>query len=232
VFTEKPLCLNETELEEIKALYQKSNSVLMLGFNRRFAPHIVKAKAFFDKLNGPLSITYRINAGTIAADHWVHYKNAGGGRIVGEVCHFIDLLTFITNSKIKSLSANVMYDAAHLNDTLTINLQFHNGSIGSISYFSNGNKNIDKEYIEIFGAGQVIVVNDFKEMEIYGSSKKTDSLNKQDKGHKPEVNAFLTAIAQGKQCPISFEEIYHSTLCTFKVEESIALNGRQILIQH
>jgi polar amino acid transport system substrate-binding protein len=230
VFTEKPLCLNETELEEIKALYQKSNSILMLGFNRRFSPHIIKAKAFFDKLNTPLSINYRINAGTIAPDHWVHDKNVGGGRIVGEVCHFIDLLTFITNSKIKTLIANAMQDAAHLSDTLTISLQFENGSIGNISYFSNGNKNLDKEYIEIFGAGQVIAIHDFKEMEIYGSSKKTDSLNKQDKGHKPEVNVFLTAIAQGKQCPISFDEIYHSMLCTFKVEESIALGGKQVLI--
>ena len=232
VFTEKPLCLNERELEEIKTLYQTSNSVLMLGFNRRFSPHIIKTKAFFDKLNTPLSINYRINAGTIAADHWVHDKNVGGGRIVGEVCHFIDLLTFLTNSKIKSISANSMQDAANLSDTLTINLRFENGSIGNISYFSNGNKNLDKEYIEIFGAGQVIAIHDFKEMEIYSSSKKTDNLSKQDKGHKPEVTAFLTAIAQGKKCPISFEEIYHSMLCTFKTEESIALSGKQIFIQH
>lgn len=230
VFTEKPLCLNENELEEIKALYQKSNSVLMLGFNRRFSPHIIKAKEFFNKLNVLLSINYRINAGTIAANHWVHDKAIGGGRIVGEVCHFIDLLTFLTNSKIKSLSANAMNDVAHLSDTLTINLQFQNGSIGTVSYFSNGNKNLEKEYVEIFGGGQVVAIQDFKEMEIYGSSKKTDSLGKQDKGHKQEVSAFLTAIAQGKQCPISFDEIYHSMLCTFKVEESIALSGKQIVI--
>ncbi len=230
VFTEKPLCLNERELEEIKALYQKSNSVLMLGFNRRFAPHSIKAKAFFDKLNIPLSINYRINAGTIAADHWVHDKNVGGGRIVGEVCHFIDLMTFLTNSKIKSLSANAMQDAAHLSDTLTINLQFENGSIGNISYFSNGNKNLDKEYLEIFGAGQVIAIHDFKEMEIYGNSKKTDNLSKQDKGHKHQISTFLNALTQGKESPISFEEIYHSMLCTFKVEESIALGGKKVLI--
>ena len=231
VFTEKPLCLSERELEEIKTLYQKSNSVLMLGFNRRFAPHIIKVKAYFNKLNVPLSINYRINAGTIAANHWVHDKNVGGGRIVGEVCHFIDLLTFLTNSKIKSLSANAMQDVACLSDTLTINLQFENGSIGNISYFSNGNKNLDKEYIEVFGAGQVIAIHDFKEREIYGRSKKTDSLSKQDKGHKQEVTTFLNALAQGKECPVSFEEIYHTMLCTFKVEESIALGGTQILIQ-
>ena len=230
VFTEKPLCLNETELEEIKNLYQKSNSVLMLGFNRRFAPSVIKAKTYFDKLNTPLSINYRINAGSIAANHWVHDKNIGGGRIVGEVCHFIDLLTFITNSKIKSLSANAMNDAAHVSDTLTINLQFQNGSIATISYFSNGNKNLEKEYLEIFGGGQVVIINDFKELQTYGNSKKTDSLGKQDKGHKQEVSVFLEAIAKGKQCPISFEEIYHSMLCTFKVEESIATSGSQILI--
>jgi polar amino acid transport system substrate-binding protein len=230
VFTEKPLCLHEAELEEIKDLYQKTNSVVMLGFNRRFAPQIVKAKAFFDKLNVPLSINYRINAGTIAADHWVHDKNVGGGRIIGEVCHFIDLLTFITGSKVKSLSANAMKDAKHLTDTLTINFQFENGSIGTISYFSNGNKNLDKEYLEIFGAGQVIVIDDFKDMLTYGSSKKTDSLSKQDKGHKQEVTVFLEAITKGKESPIGFDEIYHSMFCTFKVEESIAMGGKQILI--
>jgi predicted dehydrogenase len=230
VFTEKPLCLHEAELEEIKDLYQKSKSVVMLGFNRRFAPQIIKAKAFFDKLNVPLSINYRINAGTIAADHWVHDKNVGGGRIIGEVCHFIDLLTFITGSKVKSLSANAMQDAKHLTDTLVINFQFENGSIGTISYFSNGNKNLDKEYLEIFGAGQVIVINDFKDMQTYSSSKKTDSLSKQDKGHKQEVAVFLDAIAKGKESPVAFDEIYHSMFCTFKVEESIALGGKQILI--
>src|SRR5246127_4564041 len=230
VFTEKPLCLHEAELEEIKDLYQKSKSVVMLGFNRRFAPQIIKAKAFFDKLNVPLSINYRFNAGTIAADHWVHDKNVGGGRIIGEVCHFIDLLTFITGSKVKSLSANAMQDAKHLTDTLVINFQFENGSIGTISYFSNGKKNLDKEYLEIFGAGQVIVIDDFKDMQTYGNSKKTDSLSKQDKGHKHEVAVFLEAIAKGKESPVAFDEIYHSMFCTFKVEESIALGGKQILI--
>lgn len=230
VFTEKPLCLHEAELEEIKDLYQKSKSVVMLGFNRRFSPQIIKAKAFFDKLNVPLSINYRINAGTIAADHWVHDKNVGGGRIIGEVCHFIDLLTFITGSKVKSLSANAMQDAKHLTDTLVINFQFENGSIGTISYFSNGNKNLDKEYLEIFGAGQVIVIDDFKDMLTYGNSKKTDSLSKQDKGHKHEVAVFLEAIEKGKESPVAFDEIYHSMFCTFKVEESIAMGGKQILI--
>jgi polar amino acid transport system substrate-binding protein len=230
VFTEKPLCLNEAELEEIKSLYQTSHSVLMLGFNRRFAPSVVKAKAYFDKLSIPLSINYRINAGVISPNHWVHNKAIGGGRIVGEVCHFIDLLTFITGSKIKSVSANAMHDAAHVSDTLTINLQFKNGSIANISYFSNGNKNLDKEYLEIFGGGQVMIIDDFKEIQTYGKSKKIDSLSKQDKGHKQEVSVFLESIANGKQCPISFDEIYQSMLCTFKVEESVAGGGNQILI--
>ena len=230
VFTEKPLCLHVEELEEIKALYEKSNSVLMLGFNRRFAPQIIQAKDFFAKLNIPVAINYRINAGTIAADHWVHDKTVGGGRIVGEVCHFIDLVAFIANAKIKSLSANAMQDAAHLSDTLTIQLQFENGSIATISYFSNGNKNLDKEYLEIFGAGQVITIHDFKEMDIYGSSKKSSSLAKQDKGHKQEVAVFLEAIAKGKASPIAFEEIYMAMLATFRVEESIAMGGKQVAV--
>ena len=228
VFTEKPLCLHIDELEEIKALYEKSNSFLMLGFNRRFAPHIIQAKEFFTKLNIPLAINYRINAGAITADHWVHDKALGGGRIVGEVCHFIDLVAFIAGSDIKTLSANAMQDAAHLMDTLSIQIQFKNNSIATISYFSNGNKNLDKEYLEIFGGGQVIAIRDFKEIERYGSSKKSNSLSKQDKGHKQEIAVFLDAIAKGKESPIAFEEIYNAMLATFKVEESIALNGKQV----
>ena len=200
----------------------------MLGFNRRFAPHIIQAKEFFTKLNIPLAINYRINAGAITADHWVHDKALGGGRIVGEVCHFIDLVAFIAGSDIKTLSANAMQDAAHLMDTLSIQIQFKNNSIATISYFSNGNKNLDKEYLEIFGGGQVIAIRDFKEIERYGSSKKSNSLSKQDKGHKQEIAVFLDAIAKGKESPIAFEEIYNAMLATFKVEESIALNGKQV----
>ena len=230
VFTEKTLCLNREELEEIKGVWQKSNVFLMLGFNRRFAPLITRAKDFFTKIQAPLAIHYRINAGSVAANHWTQDKKAGGGRIIGEVCHFIDLVSFIAASPIKMLSANALQNPDHLNDTLTINLQFENGSIANISYFSNGNKGLAKEYLEIFAGGQVIIIDDFKDMQIYSTNKKTENLSKQDKGHKQELFSFLEAIEKGKECPIPFKEIYHAMLCTFKVEDSLTSGGQQISI--
>lgn len=228
VFVEKPLCLTEEELEEIKNVYENSSSILMVGFNRRFSPLVQKAQDLFRKINGPIAINYRINAGVLPKDHWIHNKAIGGGRIVGELCHFIDLVHFLSGSKIKSLSANAVNDPGGQNDTLTVNMNFENGSIGSISYFSNGNKNLDKEYIEIFGSGMVVTINDFAEMITYGKQVKKQSLSNQDKGHKEELNLFINAISNGKASPIPFSEIYHSMLATFKVQESVTLNGKQI----
>jgi predicted dehydrogenase len=229
VFVEKPLCLIEDELNEIRELQKDTNTFVMVGFNRRFAPHIQKVKTMLHQ-NQPVAINYRINSGTITPDHWVHHKNIGGGRIIGEVCHFIDLVSFISGSKITSISANDMLNANNLRDTLIINLKMENGSIATISYFSNGSKELAKEYLEIFTNGQSIVINDFKTMTIYGKSTKTINLSNQDKGHKEEVSVFLDAIKKGKLCPISFDETYNTMLATFKVEESIAKNGAQLIL--
>jgi predicted dehydrogenase len=230
VFVEKPLCLYAEELEQIKKQQEESKSLLMVGFNRRFAPQIQKVHSLFKNIDQPVAITYRVNAGTLPKDHWIHDQAIGGGRIVGEVCHFIDLVTNLANSKVKSLSANSLQGSANTNDTLIINLSFENGSIANISYFSNGNKELNKEYLEIFSSGQVAVINDFKDLCLYGKSVKNSSLSSQDKGHKQEIKAFLDAIRQGKSSPILFSEIYHSMLCTFKVEESIKAGGAQISI--
>jgi polar amino acid transport system substrate-binding protein len=229
VFVEKPLCLNETELEQIKDLQKTSNAFVMVGFNRRFAPLIQKVKTLINS-NQSVAINYRINAGILPPDHWIHNKQIGGGRIIGEACHFIDLAAFIAGSKIRSVSANEMASANNLRDTLTINLQFENGSIATISYFSNGSKELNKEYLEIFTNGQSIIINDFKEMSVYGKTTKKNNLSSQDKGHKEEVKLFLEAIKKGKNCPISFDETYNSMLATFKVEESISKNGAQIIL--
>lgn len=225
VFVEKPLCISEDELEMIRGEKENSKALLMVGFNRRFAPQVQKAQEHFKNLNQPVSINYRINAGTNPADHWIHDKEIGGGRIVGELCHFVDLVAFIANSKIKGVSANSIKDPNNLNDTLVVNLSFENGSIASISYFSNGNKQLNKEYLEIFGSGHVVVIDDFKDMKIIGESIKESNLSKQDKGHKNEVSAFLDAIKTGKASPITFENIYNSMLFTFKIEESVKRGG-------
>jgi len=226
VFVEKPLCLNESELNLVANEYVRSESQLMVGFNRRFAPLIVRLKDSFTPGN-PKAIQIRVNAGTVAADHWTQHPVTGGGRIVGEACHFIDLAMFLAGSKIKGLSAMAMRDASHLNDTATVNLYFENGSIANIGYFSNGNKNVNKERIEVFGSGIIATIDDFKELVIAGKSEKKFS-SPQDKGHKNEVEAFCSAAREGKELPISFDEIYTSMLATFRVLESISQNGKEI----
>ena len=229
VFVEKPLCLLESELDEIAELQKDNQHFVMVGFNRRFAPLIQKLKTQLVP-NQPLAINYRINSGTIAADHWIHDKAIGGGRIIGEVCHFIDLVSFLSGSKISSISANEMVNANNLRDTLVINLKMQNGSIASISYFSNGSKELSKEYLEVFSNGQSFILNDFKSLTIHGKSTKNINLSNQDKGHKEEVKQFLDAIKKGLSCPISFDETYNAMKSTFKAVESIAKNGEQIII--
>lgn len=223
VFVEKPLCLDVATLVKIKDVYEKSNARLMVGFNRRFAPLIQELKKNISN-EVPVSINYRINAGIISSDHWIQDVKVGGGRIVGELCHFIDLCTYLSGSQILSLSATVMKDVSKLQDTVAVLLNFENGSIAQISYFSNGNKNLPKEKVEIFSAGTVAILEDFKSLSVYGKHVIRKSAN-QDKGHKQEVSLFLDSIRSNTPAPIAFEELYHSTLATFKVLESVALKG-------
>lgn len=228
VFVEKPLCLTEEELVQIQHEFTKHNCRVMVGFNRRFAPMIQTIKKTFSSSN-PIAINYRINAGVIPADHWVHDLKVGGGRIVGEACHFIDLCMFIAGSKLTTISAVALNDAQKLNDTVCFNLQFENGSTASVSYFSNGNKSINKEYLEVFGSGIVAVLDDFKTLTVSGKSEKKYTGN-QDKGHQNEVKAFVESILQGKPAPIPFEETVLSTLATFRALQSIASNGERIIL--
>lgn len=220
IFVEKPLCMTKEELESIKTEYDKNNLHLFVGFNRRFAPQVVSIKK---AMSGtiPKSINYRINAGSMPSSHWVQDPEIGGGRIIGEVCHFIDLCMHIAGGRITSVSANSITDAFLLNDTLSINLSFSNGSLASICYFSNGNKNLSKEYLEVFCAGQVAIIDDFKEMTLYGEKIKKSKLAKQDKGHRSEIIEFLQSIKNGTHSPIPFEDIYISTLATFAVLDSL-----------
>jgi predicted dehydrogenase len=223
VFVEKPLALNETQLNEIVQAYQAVDSGkairLMVGYNRRFSPFIQKIKSVFTN-NQPKTITIRINAGMIPSGHWVNDPETGGGRIVGEACHFIDLAMCLAGSAIQSVYAAGFSESTGLIDTASIILTFNNGSVASINYLANGNKNLPKEYIEVFCNGAVAILEDFRKLTILGR-KKTVIKGKQDKGHKEELMQFIRAIKEGKPCPIPFEELHQSTLATFKVLESI-----------
>jgi polar amino acid transport system substrate-binding protein len=212
--------MKEKELNEIMTLYNEKNVHLMVGYNRRFSPHIEMIKNIFPDIT-PKSIMYRINAGHIPNDSWIQDKDIGGGRIIGEVCHFIDLCMYIAGAPIKMLSAVVMDDSNNNMDTLTINLYFENRSIASICYFANGSKSLKKEYLEVYSSGTSTVIDDFKKMTVYAKNKKKYSLFNQNKGHQKEVNSFLKALQEGSATPISFKDIYLTTLATFKVVDSI-----------
>jgi len=180
--------------------------------------------------DGPMSMIYRVNAGKIPHDSWIQDITTGGGRIIGEVCHFVDLLTFMNGSLPISVYAQALPDPHHLNDTLTITLTFANGSIGNISYLANGAKNLPKEYIEVYSTGSTAIIRDFKEVEIYGGKNTIrKKLWSQDKGQKKMVQSFIETILDGRISPISFEEIYTVTLATFKVLESLR-TGQSIKI--
>jgi predicted dehydrogenase/threonine dehydrogenase-like Zn-dependent dehydrogenase len=195
------------------------SAIVLVGFNRRFAPLIQKIKEIFKSF--PIAINYRINAGFIPKDHWTQDAELGGGRIIGEVCHFVDLCMFLANSKPVSVAALAMDSAQNLHDTLVVNLKFENSSIATISYFANGSRELSKEYLEVYGNGVTAVLQDFKELTIYGKKKKRYKLSNQDKGHRQEVFAFLDAVMKGQPAPIPFDEIYFSSLVPFKIIESI-----------
>ena len=228
VFVEKPLCLSQQDLDFIRNAYKSHGVQLMVGFNRRFAPQIQKLKTAFQP-GIPVAINYRINAGTLPPDHWVHDAEQGGGRIIGEVCHFIDLACYFAEAAPSSLAAHALSDVSGLNDTLTINLAFSNGSTASISYFSNGNKKLEKERLEIFSGGQVAILEDFKTLALYGNRYEKTRLRRQDKGHEEQVSRFLKALRSGDPVPISMEEIYLSMQTTFKIEDSI-INHQMIAL--
>ena len=225
VFVEKPLCRTESELEAIRDHYQalaaaSGGQILTVGFNRRFAPLIRLLKEKIGK--GPLSMIYRVNAGAIPPESWMQDREIGGGRIIGEVCHFVDLLMFLNGSFPTRVSAMALPDPNNLRDTVSINLCFENGSIGSISYFTNGSKALPKEYLEVYGGGATAIVKDFKELEIFGKKRIFHkNLMNQDKGQKMMVRAFLDSISKGTPPPMTFEEVSFVTLTTFRIIDSL-----------
>jgi len=219
-FVEKPLCIYEEELEAIKKSYT-GNSILQVGFNRRFAPMIKKMKK---KLSGKVSISYRINAGIIPKDVWIQDREIGGGRIIGEVCHFIDTCSYLVSSEVQSVYATTIQKENQSipdEDNVNIVLNYKNGSIATIGYYAYGDSSMPKEYIEAFGSGVSMEMHDFRELLIYSGSKvkKEKSLN-QDKGFVNEFKAFKEAVKTGIPA-IEFNSIYNTTKTTFKILDSI-----------
>ncbi len=227
VFCEKPLCLNEEELSGIVSAFQSPTcrSSLMLGFNRRFAPMAVRMKQFVSRIGEPLMLHYRINAGYISPDHWVNDPEQGGGRVLGEVCHFVDFLTFLTGVlPIEVQSRNVANPGRYSGENVAISLTFANGSHGTITYIASGDKSYSKERIEVFGGGVVAMLEDFRRLELTRDGRKQviKSHWRQDKGHRGEWEAFVTGLRKGNGSPIPFDEIVSTTLATLRAVESQA----------
>lgn len=216
VFVEKPLCLTLDELAEIESGYSAlatqdtAPPMLMVGFNRRFAPQVQKIKQLSTGVSGPKSFIMTVNAGAIPADHWTQDIEAGGGRIIGEACHFIDLLRFLAGVPITSRQLMAMNTGT--GDTVTLQLGFTDGSIGTVHYFANGSKAFPKERLEVFAAGGVLQLNNYRKLTGFGWSgfKKMD-LWRQDKGQKACAAAFVNVISQGGEAPIPVDEIFEST---------------------
>ena len=215
VFVEKPLCLTLEELDKIKSIYSSSN-VLMVGFNRRFAPQVKKMKILIENINGPKTMIMTINAGKISNDHWTQDLEVGGGRIVGEACHFIDLLRFLVGKTITNY--HIQFMDSSTKDTANIQLSFEDGSIGTIHYYANGSKSFPKERLEVFAGGGVLQLDNYRKLVGFGwPGFKKMNLWQQDKGQKACAKAFIDAISKGNKSPIPVEEIFEVSKISIKL---------------
>jgi predicted dehydrogenase/threonine dehydrogenase-like Zn-dependent dehydrogenase len=225
VFVEKPLAMNDEELESVLAAAVASDGKLMVGFNRRFSPHARAARDFFAGRQSPLSISYRVNAGRIPRESWIQDAREGGGRIIGEVCHFIDLMQFLTGAVTTRVYAESITSRNQQivdEDSVFITLKFSDGSNGSIAYLSEGDKVLAKERVEIYGEGKTFVLDDFRSVTMYrGGREETSKLRNQDKGQAGEVRAVCAVVRGGADAPIALDDLAATTRATFRIRESL-----------
>lgn len=226
VFVEKPIAITEGELESIYQFYLDNNvnKILHVGYNRRFSPHSIKAKKLIGSASD-LNIIATMNAGYIPPEVWVHDMKTGGGRIIGEACHFIDLMIFLTGSKVESVYMNALGNTPSDNtDNAIITLKFENGAQGVINYFANGSKDYPKERIEIYAQQKTLVIDNFRKLNGYGYKGFSSLKTGLDKGHVSQFKIFIDAIKNGNAPLIPFEEIYNSTKTAFAAIESLKNN--------
>jgi len=225
VFVEKPLALDDDQLDQVLLAAANSTGKLMVGFNRRYSPLARRAKEFFADRNTPLSIVYRVNAGRIPKEHWTQDAVEGGGRIVGEVCHFIDLMQFLTDSTPVSVFAESMSaksDKTVDADSVFITLRFADGSNGSIAYLSEGDKSLPKERVEIFGGGRTFVLDDYRRATLHKDGREEQvTLKSQDKGQQSQVHEVCACVLQGTEAPIRVNDLTATTRATFRILDSL-----------
>ena len=223
VFVEKPLAINSEQLSVIsKQLKKTDNCLLMTGFNRRFAPLAQQLSAFYKDRTEPMHVHYRINAGYIPLNHWTQSPEIGGGRIIGEGCHFIDFITFLVGGSPISVTAHALPEGGkYREDNVSMTFIFPDGSVGVVDYLANGDKSAPKERVEVFCGGQVSVLDDFVSLETVRNGRKTRAKRAQDKGHVAEWKAFVKSIREGDEPPIPYEQLIGVTKSTFAAVESL-----------
>src|SRR6266550_4981407 len=230
VFVEKPLALNDHELDQVVEAAANSHGQLMDGFNRRFSPLARQAREFFAGRTTPLSISYRVNSGRLPKDHWLHSTQQGGGRIIGEVCHFIDLMQFLTDAPPVSVFAEAVSGKSEQildSDSVFITLRFADGSNGCVAFLSEGDNGMSKERVEIFGAGRTFVIDDFRRASVYKNGREDQvSLRTQDKGQADEVRILCSNLLEGQAAPISLDELVTTTRATFRAVDSLRTGQR------
>lgn len=226
VFVEKPLCLKIEELSQILEAQEKSGKSITVGFNRRFSPHIQKIRSLLGNSGSPINIVATMNAGFIPANVWVHDMEVGGGRILGEACHYLDLVRFLANSPITAVCMNAMGQNPQLNtDNASILVRFENGSNAVVNYFANGSKAYSKERVEVYSDQRIAVMDNFRLTEGYGFKGFSKLKTKQDKGHIAQFTQFAQMIQQGGAPMIPLAEIVNVTQASFAALESLKTGG-------
>jgi len=223
VFVEKPLCVNEAELNQIAEAYARSGRILAVGFNRRYSPFASDCTDLFKGRIGSLSMLYRVNAGRLPSGHWVHHPTQGHGRVIGEICHFVDLMGFLSSSLPVEVQAwPVDHLDANPEDNIHVHIRFADGSRGEILYLSSASASVSKERIEVFGQGRTAICEAFRTCHFYrGNQHRRERSFFHKKGHREELRAFVAAVKHGVESPIPFHSLYASTLATFRIRESL-----------
>ena len=229
VFCEKPLCVSDEELQQISHTYHRSRSadakpLLVVGYNRRFAPLAVQMRDFLRAAGEPLVMNYRVNAGFLPATHWTQTPEEGAGRIIGEVCHFVDFLVWLSGEQATSVYASALPNGGkYSNDNLVAALEFENGSVGTVTYVANGDKSFPKERVEAFSGGCVATLDDYRTLTTLraGRQQTFRSRLRQDKGHAGEWKEFAKAICSGSPAPISFNEIVNVSRACLRMLDSL-----------
>jgi len=226
VFVEKPLSVNRQQLELVRTAYAKAlaenrSPFLMVGFNRRFAPLTKALTEFFAGRKEPMLVHIRCNAGFLPKSSWVQHPD-NGGRIIGELCHFVDWARAVVGCPIRKLTAAALPDAGrYCRDNVTVTISFDDGSVANLLYLANGDRAVAKDYFEVFCGGGIARIDDFKTASLSRNGKTRTSKGTQDKGHRREIELTIEAMKQGREAPIPFEELIEVIEATFAVEEAI-----------